>query len=767
MAQPLHLDFRKLSVELSPGTWTDISQYVLTDPPIHASWGFSDDNPFSSRVASTGQMTVTLDNSLGLFSPSGPSTLAGWKKGKRVLLQVSYAGVPFARFNGFIQDIPFDAARFGSKIPITIVDWLDQTSRAYADLIKTELSKTADQEIQTVLNSMAINPINQQLDVGLSVLPFPFSAATLKTRALTEIARFVNSEPGWLYLQKDQSQGEKLRFENSHSRHGHRALTKIPSETISGFLLKAGTTDKILKAGSATDRILLPSSEGASLVNIFGEGGVQTKQDSRVLNDIEVTAYPSRRDAFSSNLFVLQQPVPIGAGQTIKIRGNYTNATTGAQCGGQNMQNMVATSDYRAWTNSDGTGTEFTANVVVDELYGGGGFEHKVINNSALSGFITLFNVRGQGIYFENTMSFHITDDPSELEFGQLNGSLDMKYQLDTSWAEPIARAALETYKDGEQDVRSVSFCANLSFKSMYSFLVLDVGSLIHIQSDLANVDDWFFITKFTFDIATGDFIFVTLELSKHWSYNSPNGLSPLSVEFRTGGVTDAINFNYLPYLNVVNTPVFTWSGWVYLHTVPAAGTTYVIASQHSDTGRSLRIESADGVNFQVRFRNGLWVTTAGVWNTGNNPFSLNAWAHILVKYDVRLTTNDPVIYINDALQVLTEASTPAGAAVIDYSVPFMIGNDVNLARAFDGEIKDFRVYDTALSTANGTILYNGGTPDNTNPVADGLLFQAFAVKKSRLAEYVGLPLSTLTNTMENMFRAVGTPNGSPTGRSF
>jgi hypothetical protein len=763
-----HLDFRKLYVQVASGSWVDISEYVLTTPPIHATWGFTDDNPLTSRVASTGQMTITLRNEDGLFTPDGPNKLEGWQKGNRVLLEVSFGGNPYARFSGLIQDIPYDSVRFGSSIPVTVVDWMDQTSKAPADLIRTETNKLASDSLRSVINGMPIKPLDQTIDNGLTILPFPFSASVLKTKALTEISRLTNSEAGMSYVLKDPFQGETFRFENSQARHGHRPLTKIPAPESVSFLLKAGTTDKILKAGSATDRILLSANEGASLENIFGEGGVEVKKESRVLNSVEVTAHPSRRDTFTQVMFALQQPIPIAAGEIIKIKGNFVSPTSGAQAGGLGMLSLVATTDYRAFVNSNATGTEFTASIVVDEIYGGGGFSHTVINNSALSGYITLFNVRGLGVYFETSVSSPYEDEPSQHKFGEISSSLEMKYQLDTNWGEPIAKSVLEIHKDGESDVKRVSFCANLSYASMYAFLILDIGSLIHVQSDLANVDDWFFINKVTFDISVGDFIYVTYDVVKHWSYNSPNGFEPLSVEFRsTLNVLDKVNFGYLPYVNASAAPIFAWSCWIYMHQVPAAGDNFTIAAQHSASGRLFWVNSADGVNFQVRFRNGLFGTTGGQWQTPNNPFTINNWVHVLVGYNVSSIANDPVIYINNTLQVLTESSTPAGTILTDVGVPLIIGGRSDANQPFHGEIKDFRVYNRIPISAEVTTLFNGGTPSNAGLVTDGLLFQAFAIKKRRLAEYENVLLTSDLKLFDNMLRTVGTPSGEPMGRSF
>ena len=161
--------------------------------------------------------------------------------------------------------------------------------------------------------------------------------------------------------------------------------------------------------------------------------------------------------------------------------------------------------------------------------------------------------------------------------------------------------------------------------------------------------------------------------------------------------------------------------------------------------------------------------TSGGVWiQTNANTFASGSWHHVVVTYNRSNTANDPIIYIDASVQALTEFTTPVGTAMDETGGEFQIGNTKNSAgvyvAAFDGKIFDPRIYNRVLSAAEVTTLYNGGTPDHTL-VTDGLVFQGLATYADRPLA-AGTVLTSTDRLVENIIRAVGVPNGSPTIRA-
>jgi len=81
-----------------------------------------------------------------------------------------------------------------------------------------------------------------------------------------------------------------------------------------------------------------------------------------------------------------------------------------------------------------------------------------------------------------------------------------------------------------------------------------------------------------------------------------------------------------------------------------------------------------------------------------------------------------------------------------------------------DGKMFDPRVYNRILTPTEVTTLYNGGAPNHTL-VTDGLVFQGFSTYADRPLT-AGYVLTSTDRLIENIVRAVATPNGSPTIRA-
>ena len=135
---------------------------------------------------------------------------------------------------------------------------------------------------------------------------------------------------------------------------------------------------------------------------------------------------------------------------------------------------------------------------------------------------------------------------------------------------------------------------------------------------------------------------------------------------------------------------------------------------------------------------------------------------------DISSASNDPIIYVNGVSRAITETATPSGAAYSRDGVPIMIGNiktaTEDYDRAFDGKIFDPRVYSRVLTSTEALILNNFGSPSEIL-VTDGLVFQGLTTYSDRPFT-AGTVLTSTDKLVENILRAVGIPNGSPTIRA-
>jgi hypothetical protein len=141
-----------------------------------------------------------------------------------------------------------------------------------------------------------------------------------------------------------------------------------------------------------------------------------------------------------------------------------------------------------------------------------------------------------------------------------------------------------------------------------------------------------------------------------------------------------------------------------------------------------------------------------------------------MVYQDLTSVSTDPLIYVGGTLQTLTEDVTPSGALKTEVGVNLLIGNiktpTYNYNRAFDGKIKDVRVYDatslTPATVASGIAGEGAGGTGYTT----GMLFQAFAVRTRDVTAYTDLTLTDEDKLLETYLGYVGTANASPISRT-
>jgi hypothetical protein len=106
------------------------SAWVTLDDvqPWTSKWGMSENGPLSF-LADTGELKFRLNNADGLYTPGGPSALAGFKRGVPVRILVTFEGETYVKDRGYISDIETRPRISDKTIGVTCLDWLDYASR--------------------------------------------------------------------------------------------------------------------------------------------------------------------------------------------------------------------------------------------------------------------------------------------------------------------------------------------------------------------------------------------------------------------------------------------------------------------------------------------------------------------------------------------------------------------------------------------------------------------------------------------------------------
>lgn len=729
--------------------WVDITAYVVGD--IKGNNGLGGWRP-DQRVAVLGTLNITLNNKSKIFSPMGGdavrglATLTGFNKGAKIRVRGLYDDIYHTIWSGRIANIDSDDKNWGNEqVRLMAVDWMNVPVNYPMAGATIALNQRIDQAMTLILARLSQQPEATDFDTGSNTFPAVFDNVQRKTMALSEFTKLANSELGYIYVKQDGT----LVAENMLARTGGRALDQVwiqPAEDhfllmedVYFLLLETGGKI-ILDEGTATDAAIATDAEGYNI--LLGEDDL--------LNASIIRAHPVITDTSLKVLYELGTPLFIPEGQTVTFSAHYTDPSGLSQVSGTNMQAPVATTDYLANTNSNGSGTNKTADQTVTATYYGDIVEYSIFNNADQCVYITFLQARGYGIYYGNSIESSIDDATSQAAYGYTPFQFDQRYQKNTYLANMYGLSVIEEYKMPKSRITQMNYLANLNKNHMMSFLVLTIGSLILGTEDRSGLSNHYYITDRAFTIKQGGIINVEYGVKQNDSYLS-GSLNPVTVEFGVSGSTDVIDFGNLPQINGHNKK--TISLWIYPTSNPATSKVFALFD-----ATTFGITTANLQAYWYQTTTG----TFGIWTTPTNSIVLNQWNHIVFTRDISSDTlADPIIYINGVSKIITETLTPTGITVADGNNLFL-GNAYNQTFPYYGRMFDFRVYNSILTPAEVTTLYNSGVLDESL-VSDGIAFQGPAIYADKSGEFpVSHVLTSTDRLVENAVRAVATPHGAP-----
>jgi len=682
------------------------------------------DNDPTTFIAETGVMNLTMNNSSGQYLPGLTTSLDGWDKGTPIRLVFAYSGSNDIRFRGTIDDIDPEVKGYpepeGDKVRVTVTDWMNYA--ATHPLISPAIvsNKRADELMTTVVADMTIAPLATDYETGANTFETGFDTLEIKTKAYSEMSKIGTSEIAPIYLLKDPVFGETLVCESFYTRNGLRTP---------GFIM---------------DNNMLH---------------IDIDYGKNVINRFEGTAHPRVIESGISVLFTLSSPILIPSLATIEnLRGNYTDPDGGNPTVGANMINPVITTDYLMNTKKDGTGANISASLTVTASYGAAGVVYKLVNANGYPGWVIKLQARGYMVFSYNQLQKIHEDTDSQDEFGILSKTLDQKYQKEIYWGSLFGDAIVNLERYPRNKVNKVTFIANRSDDLMTAWLTGDVGMVCSIIEDKTETEIYAYIQGIEFTISTGGVVKFSWIVKVFLSLAM--GLSLISCEF-DNGLPDAINYGYLPQVSGDSVTTRSVSLWMNADTISYD----MLMGESIDYAQFFFYVADAGPGPFVAIRNSRYVTTSGNWTTPVNSISTGSWINIIYTLDIRDIAADPKIYVGGVSQVITEASTPVGAALTLEKADLMFGN-LFLAGGyvpnrfpFDGEIKDIRIYNVILTQAEATSLAGGGD------VTRGMVFHSPCVKTSDLSDFEDKALTASDRMIDNMYGIVGKTSGTVTTR--
>ena len=478
-ASPVFLSSKKLEAELSPGNWTEIPDVQIGVTIIRGIPGTSP----RDRVAPTGTMTLTLDNStnnsqgkLGLYSPNNVNVLTGWSIGIGIRYSVSYAELVDERlFVGSIAAITPSSGKYGArKVKVSCVDWMDEAALARVKGLALQIDKRSDEIFAVILAAVERQPTASFIQVGGDTYPYALDNALEETGVMTEFQRLAQSEMAIIYVARDGT----LVFEGRHKRPNLLYLNESLDDN---------------------DTIHVGAGRGRE----------------SIVNRAEVQAHPRRIDSAATSALFILASVPLIERITSRVfKGLYRDPDARAtRTGGESLIQPVATTDYTFNADEDGGGADLTAQLDVSAVYDANSAEITVLNNGPLDGYLTKLQCRGKGIYSYETILVIADSQASKDLYGESVFPLDMAYQSEIDIAKDAADYTVNLYKAVLTPVDSVTFVANQEDRLLRSAIQLDVSSKIHVEETVIGTEPLIPVGE-TEEIAALDFFINGVKLN-------------------------------------------------------------------------------------------------------------------------------------------------------------------------------------------------------------------------------------------------------------
>lgn len=517
----------KLYAAFNGSTWTDISSDASN---LSWSGGIRSNNDIKSRVGEIGYCKFSLkngdENSMGLYgaySPGHWNCRVGFKAGLQIKVTVTFDGVERTKWYGRVYGISVTPGLYGSKITqVTAYDWMYQASNHKIYLPALVVSKRADEMLPLVVANMPIAPLSTNYMVCEDTFPLGFSTTTITTTAMAEFQKIAQSGFYYIYVTNTLASDEVLVLENREYRGTITKTTSVAAPSSEsgylrqedGFLFLTEDGNKII-VNEITDLSL--ADQGQGLEYAYGKN---------VINKLTMTVNPSKVDSGASTVLTsLQNYIELAAGETkTNVVLYYRNPTTSAKCSGKDMVPPAATTDYKMYQNSDGTGTDRTADLVVAATYGADRVSYSLTNNNASKSYVTFLQARGNGIYYDDPVSRIYVNSSSQLESGSKEYTIDMPYQADPIFSDTFGPVIVGRNGNPFPEIRSLVFNTSISDTYGQMFMECGISKRYELVETVTGISDEFFVQGYECTVLenmhndeTGDAVEFKLFFKRAW----------------------------------------------------------------------------------------------------------------------------------------------------------------------------------------------------------------------------------------------------------
>ena len=748
---------------------------------------YDDDNNDIPELDISASVISDIAGSYGSFNPSAVDFLAGVGTvsfdlrndgqlytsitiGRRVDIRVTNGGRTKNVFSGKVSPTTIDSGEWGERrVHVVLEDWMKKANGNKVRNLAVQENLRAGASLDLLLDAITNPPAYRNFEDGTENFPEVFDGLGKNSSVYSEMDRIAKSELAYCYLRfRDRDYGETLVLESQHSRGALTPLSSIYiNDADAGFLKHRGFgspgylkhrgfgSSGKLKISEiedvAIDRLQVNSNwrRGDYIVNKFTATDVSRKFDSSFVN---LFNFDGRGD----------QLLVLGTGYVTSIVGEFSSPDErGVIISAKDIVTPVATTDYLFNSESDGSGSNLTANIIIISFFYGASSWTATVKNIGAPAYCTQWIVRGKGIYKDTNTDYTAENSESidEIVREEREENIRREYSINRDTSKTFADGVVALNRVPQNSMRSVEFIVNTE-KLMRAFMFLDIGNKVRIIESRPVKDGSFYIRGIKFSLHLGG----TISFQWHIEEAVETMCQPIAIRtpISSTGKRVALGFGILPYL--ANLSQFSYSFWI-KRTSPDHGPFGPIIGRSVDTGSGRRgnylLISSELFTF-ISHK----TPTDGRWDTGNIITSVDVWENIIFAYDNTTDTANPNLYLNNVDKTLTETASPSGTTDDDSDcalILFNIGPDpadptqkyyYDVIKNF--ALKDVRIYDHILTSTERAAILAG--EDDYATVPTGLLFQGIYAPKENIDDYIDDTIENDDFVLDAVNKAAGIP---------
>jgi len=162
-----------------------------------------------------------------------------------------------------------------------------------------------------------------------------------------------------------------------------------------------------------------------------------------VRNNIDVMVHPLVQQA-TSTLWTLQDVPSVASSDTIELWGSYSYNNNAVSATGV----ALASSDYSMNSDAGGGGTDMTSDFTVTTDVFGESIKFTITNNAAITGYITLLQIRGDALYSPDAIRLNVSSSDSIALYKNRTFKLDSRWLQNTNLGITLSDTILDLLVD-------------------------------------------------------------------------------------------------------------------------------------------------------------------------------------------------------------------------------------------------------------------------------------------------------------------------------